>query len=74
MSKDNVATVAGTPGAEKLDAELIAKLPAGALKRVLLRLRNEDHLVVYADHDSHVMFGSHESHGSHGQHTSTTGP
>lgn len=74
MSKNSIAADPVISDVQKLDEELISKLPAGALRRVLLRLRNEEHLVVYADHDSHVMFGSHESHGSHGQHTSSTGP
>jgi hypothetical protein len=65
------------PGAPQYGDEVIEKLSAGALRRLLLNLRQEEQtaggsaaLRLAADHDSHVMFGSHSSHGSHGQHTS----
>jgi hypothetical protein len=58
------------PELDQLNDDVIENLPPGALKRVLSRLRNESEVLAYADHDSHVMFGSHESHGSHGQHES----
>jgi hypothetical protein len=71
-----VATAAPMP---QFTDQAIAKLSAGALRRLLLNLRQDEQaneggspLKLAADHDSHVMFGSHSSHGSHGQHTSFT--
>jgi len=65
------------PAMPQFSDEVIAKLSAGALRRLLLNLRHDEKaaggaaaLRLAADHDSHVMFGSHSSHGSHGQHTS----
>jgi hypothetical protein len=61
---------------QQLTDDAIAKLSPGALRRLLLNLRQEDQgsgkrgPMVAADHDSHVMHGSHSSFGSHGQHTS----
>ena len=62
----------------QLSDAAIAKLSPGALRRLLLNLRQEEQgtskggVILVADHDSHVMHGSHNSFGSHGQHTSTT--
>jgi len=76
-------TLAATPAATaaasvpEITDQAISKLSAGALRRLLVNLRQDEQksggataLKVAADHDSHVMFGSHSSHGSHGQHTS----
>jgi hypothetical protein len=63
------------PDVRELSDDAIAKLSSGALRRVLLQLRNEEGLagdgtVAFSNHDSYVAHGSHTSHGSHGQHTS----
>lgn len=67
---------AAAPAMPQFTDEAIAKLSTGALRRLLLNLRQDEQagggsaaLRLAADHDSHVMFGSHSSHGSHGQHT-----
>ncbi len=58
------------PAMEELTEDLIAKLSPGALKRVLVELRQEDGNPASAAHDSYVRHGSYGRHNSHGKHTS----
>ena len=63
----------------EVDDDVIAKLPPGALRRVLLQLRQEGEVGTitlseqhssYVAHGSHSQHSQHTSHHSHGQHQS----
>jgi hypothetical protein len=78
-----ISSTAAAPAsaAPQIGSDTIAKLSAGALRRLLLNLRQEhagqdSRFIPVADFDSYIMHGSHsqhgqhDSHGSHGQHSS----